>query len=173
VTTPFDQALPSLDVVREELEAERTALEKRSDGADTRAGIVLGFSGVMAGIAVNSKSGWAVPGLLVGVAAAVLAVRVVWPRTQTTIDPRALRGRYLAAPELRTKQAVLDTRIVDYEFNRDQVATKIKRLKAAYAALAAAVVLTLLGASLRLVVPADPCGAGGVGGSPTHAAATR
>jgi hypothetical protein len=147
----------SLDVVRTELDLERAIQDRRSESADSRAGIVLGFAGVVAGVALGSKSLLAIPGLIAAGVAAILAARVVWPQPQSTIDPRVLRLTYLAAPSSATALSVLDTRLKDYEFNQDQIKLKIKRLKTAIAALTVSVIMVLTVAAFRLVADAvDP-----------------
>lgn len=65
-----------------------------------------------------------------------------------------MRGRYVAAPELMTKRAVLDTRLKDYGFNHEQVKVKTHRLKRAIVVLAAAIILIFIGAASQLVVHA-------------------
>jgi len=43
----------SLDVIRAEVDLECSAQDRRSDSADSRAGLVLGFAGVIAGVALG------------------------------------------------------------------------------------------------------------------------
>lgn len=142
----------TLNIVRAELDIEREAQDQRSASADTRAGLVVGFSGVMASIAVNSRSLLTLPGLGLAVVAAVLATTVLWPRLQRTVNPRALRNRYLAgAPDL-IKLAVLDRRILDYEENQEQIKIKVARLKRAIAVFVVAVASLLLGQATTLIL---------------------
>jgi hypothetical protein len=60
------------------LDIEREIQTKRGDAADIRAGVVLGFSGALAALALNTKTLLALPGALTAVAAAVCATRVFW-----------------------------------------------------------------------------------------------
>jgi hypothetical protein len=117
----------TLNIIRAELDIEREAQDQRSASADTRAGLVLGFSGVIASAAVNSRSLLTLPGIGLAVVAAVLASTVFWPRLQRTVHPRALRNRYLAGPPDLIKLSVLDRRILDYEENQEQIKIKLVR----------------------------------------------
>jgi hypothetical protein len=45
----------SIEVVRKELDIERELQAKIADTCDSRAGVVLGFAGAVAGLAANSK----------------------------------------------------------------------------------------------------------------------
>jgi len=137
------ESWPSLDVVRAEFNIEAASQDKRGDTLDSRAGTVLGFSGVLAGLALNSKSPWALPGALVAAVAALLAAGVVWPRMYGTIGPRALTLEYLDKPAEATKRKVLDTRIDVYEKNQAQLKIKTKRLRWAIRLLTAAVLLVV------------------------------
>jgi hypothetical protein len=142
----------TLTIVRAELDIERGAQDQRSASTDTRAGLVLVFSGAMASIAVNSRSLLTLPGLVLAVVAAILAATVLWPRLQRTVSPRALRNFYLAgSPEL-IKLSVLDTRIEDYEVNQEQIKIKVARLKRSIIVFVVAVAALLLGQVTTLIL---------------------
>jgi hypothetical protein len=49
--------LPSLALLAEEAAAELAAQERRGDSLDSKAGIMLGFSGVLVALSVSSLSG--------------------------------------------------------------------------------------------------------------------
>jgi hypothetical protein len=134
------------------LDIERAAQDKRNDTVDSRAGAVLGFSGVVAGLALNSKSLWALPGALVAAIAAVVAASAVWPRSQETVKPRALHGRYMPRPPEETKRSILDTRIDHYETNQTELEKRLNRLKRSIQLLTAAVVLVVVALATALVV---------------------
>jgi hypothetical protein len=144
----------SLDVIRAELDQEREVQVKRGDAADSRAGVVLGFSGALAALAVNTKTLFAFPGALSAVVTAYLATRVLWPRVQNTVDPVALLRLYAVLPEEETKKALLKRRAADYEFNKDWIAAKTSRLKTAVSFLAASIALVVAGVSIDLIIKA-------------------
>jgi hypothetical protein len=136
------------------LDTEREIQAKRGESADSRAGLILGFSGALAALALNTKTLLALPGALVAVAAAVCAMRVLWPRPQNTVDPVVMRRIFVAAPETDTKKAALDRRVADYEKNKEWINTKNQRLKVSISLLTTAIVLVVGGVGLRLIVDA-------------------
>lgn len=144
----------SMEVVRKELDAERDLQAKVADTADSRAGVVLGFSGAVAGLAVNSKVLLAIPGAILAAAAAVVAATVLWPRPKSTIDPMYLTTHYAAQDEDKTKKEVLQRRLVDYESNKDIPRSKVRRLKAAIGMLAGAIVLVVAGVTVQMIIDA-------------------
>ncbi|MFI7591112.1 hypothetical protein [Micromonospora sp. NPDC049359] len=144
MTNGGDREFESLDIVRAELDVERTAQEKRAETVDSRAGQVLGFAGVLAGLALNSKSGWALPGAVVAAAAATLVASILRPRMQAGIYPRGLYLGYINKKPDCTKRVVLDTRIADYESNKDQLDIKLNRLDWAVRLLVLAITLVVL-----------------------------
>ncbi|MGL5858346.1 MAG: hypothetical protein ACRC35_08080 [Angustibacter sp.] len=83
--------LPSLDIIRAELDIERELREKSSSSIDTKADLVLGSSGVVVGLGFDARPGIFV--LLAQCAAAVaggLSVLAFRPRVAGAISPRAL-----------------------------------------------------------------------------------
>lgn len=144
-----DRLLPSLDVVRRELDLEQQSHERRAGQVDTKAGLILAASGVVVALRASRPS---LLGLLTQVAAAVaggLAVFAFLPRVAGTLSPLELRKRYLHRPEHVTQLVVLDTRLSIHTDDEQQLKTKARRLKAAVLSLAVAVALALLGSILN------------------------
>jgi hypothetical protein len=154
LTTPPEPTWASLEVVRQELDIEREIQAKRGDGADTRAGVVLGFAGALAALAVTTKTLLALPGALTAVAAAICATRVFWPRPQNTVEPVNLLRLYVTQQPEEARKAVLKRRAADYDKNKEWVDTKNKWLKIAVTLLTAAIVLLVVGVSVRLILNA-------------------
>jgi hypothetical protein len=144
----------STEVVRKELDIERELQAKIADTADTRAGVVLGFSGAVAALAANSRVLLAIPGAILAAIAAVMAATVLLPRAKSTIDPMYLTRHYAAQDEQKTRQEVLKRRLADYEANKDIPEFKIGRLKAAIGMLAGAIVLAVAGVSIQTIIDA-------------------
>jgi hypothetical protein len=144
----------SINVVRKELDIERDLQAKIADTADSRAGVVLGFSGAVAGLALNSKILLAIPAAVVAAAAAVVAATVLWPRAASTVEPQYLTTNYAARDEVATKVEVHKRRLKDYDQNKDISKAKLGRLKAAIAMLAGAIVLAVAGVSTQLIIDA-------------------
>ena len=105
-------AWPSLSILAEEARAEIAAQERRAEALDSKAGVLLGFAGVLVGLTVDKLHGVLghIATAVAGVAA-VLAAAAVVPRSYPTLSLRRLRERYLMAEEEFTRQRLLDTRI--------------------------------------------------------------
>ena len=50
--------LPSLSLLSDEVASELTAQERRGDALDTKAGVLLGFAGVLVGLTVGQLHGF-------------------------------------------------------------------------------------------------------------------
>lgn len=144
----------SIDVIRAELDIEDAALTKTSEMADTRAGIVLGFTAALAALAAATPSVLVLPGTVAAVLSALAATSVLQPRRIAVIDPDMLRTRYAAAPEHVTKKVVLDTRLSGHAKDRAQVKLKTSRLRLSLTLLGVAVILTLLASATQGVLRA-------------------
>jgi hypothetical protein len=71
-------ARSSLDLLIEINQSERNAQLSHFDSLDTKAGLVLGFAGVLIGLGNQSWLG--LPSVLLAVLAAGMAVGAFWPR---------------------------------------------------------------------------------------------
>ena len=137
--------LPSLDVVRSELDREQDSYERRAAQFDTRAGLILAASGVVVGFRATQPT---LLGVLAQVAAAVaggFAVLAFLPRVAGILSPMALREAYIHRPEEVTKLVVLDTRLTIHADDLQQLRKKVHRLRLAVYSLGIAVVLAVLG----------------------------
>jgi hypothetical protein len=104
--------LPSLELLAETVESELAAQERRGDALDSKAGVLLGFAGVLVGLTVSNLDGTlATIGAACAGGAAVLAGLAFIPRSFPTLKLRPLRRRYLTADEEFTRLRLLDTRI--------------------------------------------------------------
>lgn len=143
-----DPLLPSLDVVRSELDREQESHERRAGQVDTKAGLILAASGIVVALPADEP---ALLSVLAQVAAAVaggLAVFAFLPRVAGTLSPLELRKRYVHRPEQVTKLVVLDTRLIVHADDERQLKTKADRLKLAVTSLGLAVALALAGSIL-------------------------
>jgi hypothetical protein len=89
---------------------------------------------------------------LVAAASAVIAASVLMPRMHANIQPRGLYGGYVTKPAEATKRAVLDTRIVDYESNKEQLDAKLGRLELAVGLLVTAIILVVLALGVATMI---------------------
>jgi hypothetical protein len=159
-------AYPSIAVVRAELDIEMTGVERRASNVDTKAGQVLGFAGVLVGLAIKSVSSWIqAVGLVFAVLAGLVAIWVFLPRSASSISPRALRDGYLTTSEEQTRLVVLDTRIGLHKKDEEDLRKKRNRLFAAVLALFVAIVLVAAGPIMDLVKGGQHVGTASNGGA--------
>ncbi len=142
---PDEPLLPSLDVVRSELDREQESHERRAAQVDTKAGVILAAAGVVVAFRSTQPT---LLGVLAQVAAALAGGLAIWaflPRVAGTLSPLTLRNSYIHRPERVTKLVVLDTRLTIHADDEQQLKSKAKRLKWAVLSLGAAVALALSG----------------------------
>jgi hypothetical protein len=121
-----------------------------AESLDTKAGVVLGFAGVLVGLGATAQetvSSVAVfqVGLGVAVASGLLAVAAYLPRKFPVIETRELREKYLTAPEEVTRLFLLDTQIEMMKEAGALIRRKGQRLRLALASLAGAAALVVAG----------------------------
>ncbi|MGH2827743.1 MAG: hypothetical protein ACRDKF_12305 [Actinomycetota bacterium] len=137
--------LPSLELIASRVETQLDFQLRHFDGLDNKAGIVLGFAGILVAIGNGATVALAVAGRVVAVAAAMLALWAFLPRKYPVLDMRKLRNRYLRADLEFTKLHLLDTEIRMEERASSLLGLKAFRLKLAVGFLAVAVFLTAAG----------------------------
>ena len=141
----------SLAVIEAAVRRELDAQERRADAADTRAGLVLGFAGVIASVGLGDV--WpplAVAGRLVAGVAALVSLSALAPPIGWELDAEQLRRRYLAADPTRTRIALLDTEAAVTAFLAHRLRNKLARLRLAAAFLMVAVALTTTGVTVEV-----------------------
>ncbi len=141
--------LPSLSVLSDETSAELAAHERRADALDSKAGVLLGFSGLIVALttanldAVVAHIGATFAGL-----AAILAGAAFVPRRFPALELLTLRNAYLTAEEEFTRLRLLDTRIAMYRQVQEGLKLKARLVTASALALCVAVVLTVIASTL-------------------------
>lgn len=100
--------LPSLELVHQLIAAERGKQLAHFDSLDNKAGIVLGFSGLLIAVSPDVDSPYRIVGIVLAAAAAAAAVLAFWLRKFPVLDPTRL-GDYIAADEAFTQRKVTDT----------------------------------------------------------------
>jgi len=138
-------SMPSLDVLAEESVRQLDVQERRSDALDSKAGVVLGFSGVLVPLSIaNLHTDLAHVGAGFAALAALLASGGFFPRNTPALNPRQLRENYLTAEERFTRLRLVDTRIAMFEQTRQLLRFKALVIVASVAALAVAVIITVI-----------------------------
>ncbi len=145
-----DQQLPSLAILLAQVVAEREAMNAHAESLDGRAGVVLGFSGILVGHGATAQitvSGTVIFefGLAVAVVVAILAAWAFLSRRYPVLEVERLRQSNLTAPEAETRLELLDTHIVMVEEAATLVKQKGWRVRAAVGSLAIAAALVVAG----------------------------
>jgi hypothetical protein len=139
------QGIRSLDLLVDEVRVEREAQLRHFDALDQKAGIVLGFAGVLVVLSPGGRHFLVDIGRLVAVLSGVFALWTFWPRRVWVTDLRQLRDLYLAAEPQITKLRLLDTQIDMAHSVGGVLLRKARRLKASMALLLFATLFTTVG----------------------------
>jgi len=140
--------MPSLNLILETFERERDRQLSHFDSIDTKAGVILVFSGVVAAVAFNAAQAFRGFAYVAGLAAAALAVAAFWPRRIPVLRSTRLRD-YLNAEERITRLVLVDSYVGMLAEARAQLATKFRRLKFAMVLLGSAGVAPAIGEVVR------------------------
>jgi hypothetical protein len=140
----MSERLPSVDLVASRVELQLEHQLKHFDGRDNKAGIVLGFAGVLGAIA-NGSEQLTIAGRIAAVGAALLSLWAFLPRKYPVLDTRKLRDRYLRADPGFTKLHLLDTQMRMEEEASALLDRNASRLKLAVGLLAVGVLLSAAG----------------------------
>jgi len=146
---PAKPELPSLSILLEQVASERATMNSHAESLDTKAGVVLGFTGVLVGLgataqAMIAENGVFQAGLGVAVAAAFLATWAFVPRRYPVLEVQVLRGN-LTTPEDETQLELLDTQIEMVREAAVLVRRKGFRVGLSIGCLAAAAALVVIG----------------------------
>jgi hypothetical protein len=133
----------SLDLLIDINQAERQLPLAHFDSLDTKAGLVLGFAGVLIALGNGSGSLAGSASTILAAVAAVASVASFWPRKFASIDPTRL-GDYAGAELAFTQLTVLDTLEVMLVETTEKLELKSRRLKLALVSLTTGAVLTAL-----------------------------
>jgi hypothetical protein len=131
------------------LEAELARLVALSDSLDTRAGIAIGFGGVLTGLLVQVKhvSDMLHAAITVAFVATIIGALAAFPSRLKSPDVKVITSFYDRLPEHQAVTFVCGARLTAIEYNTD--ITNIKRwlLTLAVVVLMAAIVLSALAVS--------------------------
>lgn len=121
--------MPSLEYLSKEVQAEREAYVRHFDGLDTKAGVLLGFSGVLVALATRSSSPLGALAAFAALLAVIFAFSAYAPRQSPVLDMLHIRERYLTADERFTRLHLLDTKVVMIQEFAGILREKALRLK--------------------------------------------
>lgn len=106
MSRPDLEDLPSLGLVLDVLRAGREERRGHFDALDQKAGLAIGFAGVLVTLSNDISEPWRALGVVASVISAGLALSSFWPRRYEVLDN--VRD-YLAAPEPQTQLVLVDT----------------------------------------------------------------
>lgn len=134
--------LPSLELVLDVLRSGRDDRREHFDALDQKAGLALGFAGVLVTLSNDITQPWATLGVLTSVLSAALAVWSFAPRRYDVLDNVR---QYMAASPTQTRLVLIDTLLV-MNLRADQaMGVKARRLQLALIALVSAVAMLGIG----------------------------
>lgn len=140
----MNDRLPSLELLLDLVQRERDKQLTHLDALDNKAGIVLGFAGLLITLAPDVAVGFQLVGVIAGAVSIALALASFWPRRFPVLEPSALR-RYLRAEESFTRLTVHDTLEDFVNEGSDILQSKGRRLGRALASLSLAATVLALG----------------------------
>jgi hypothetical protein len=130
----------SIDLLIEISRSERDAQLSHFDSLDTKAGLALGFAGVLIALGNGSGSVIGLTAVVLAALSAVAAVSSFWPRQFPSIDPTRL-GDYALSERVFTQLTVLDTLEVMMIQTSQMLEVKSRRLKWALVSLTVGAVM--------------------------------
>lgn len=141
---PAPNGLPSLNTLLEVVQEERSKQIGHFDALDNKAGIALGFAGLLIALSPDVPLVFLVPAVSAAGAAAAFALLAFWPRPHATLQPTPMR-KYLAADDRFTRLRLFDTLELLVNTISDGLSAKARRLERALVALALAAALFAVG----------------------------
>ena len=142
------RGVAGIDVVADEVHDERVALLAHFDAVDTKAGVVLGFAGAIAALSSRPTGVATGASLVAATVSGLSALMSFWPRRYWRTDLESLRAKYLSADPAFARISLLDSQIVMAGRSYGALRWKVRFLKLAMLALACAVPLAALGATV-------------------------
>lgn len=138
---------PALETVAQAVESVSELQEQRTDAVDTKAGVILGFAGLLATISPPHMNAGRLLALSLDGLAAVLAGVALIPRPFPLLNPSRIRN-YVTWSEEQAGLRLLDTRIEMYEKARSRSAAKSRWLVYSAGCLVGAVIATVIAAAV-------------------------
>jgi hypothetical protein len=123
------KGLPSLDLLVAEMRIIRQDQIQHFDALDSKAGVLLGFSGAIVALRAGNPGPTALIAAILASGAALAAVWAYLPRKFPKFEAIGLRNRYLASDPGFTKLRILDTQVEMITQTADLLQVKAERLK--------------------------------------------
>lgn len=127
--------------VRDQLAAQRSHVES----LDAKAGVVLGFSGLLGAVAPNGSAPWMNLARGAAVFAGIVALFGLLPRGCAVVNLRTFQRDYLTAEPTTVQLVLFDTQLDVLASTAGVIDHKSRRLKASIAALLVAIIFAYVG----------------------------
>jgi hypothetical protein len=141
---------PSLEVVKDELDRVQSSCEARSNGVDTKAGLILATAGALIGFHASDPSLLDVLAEVVALGAAAYAIYAFHPRPGDAVSPRVLYQAHLDQPGLNVLEEMIKGRLVVWERDEKALTAKAQRLTWATTLLAVSALLFIVSSTWKL-----------------------
>jgi hypothetical protein len=147
---PDMPALPSLQILLDQVASERETINAHAESLDAKAGVILGFAGVLVGLGATAQAtittnGVFQSGLAVAVVAALTAAWAVLPRSYPVLEVLRARQKLLTAAESEAQLQLLDVQIKIVMDAAELVKRKGSRVRSSVICLAIAATLVVIG----------------------------
>lgn len=144
----MSRGLPSLEIVAGVARSERDKQMSHFDALDAKAGVLVGFAGVLVALLQGLAPAVTVAAAVLASCSGLTAVVSFWPRALPVLDVAHLR-RYIAAEPAFTELSLLDTMSEMLDEGAVLLARKGRTLKTAMALLGAALAVVAVGVVMR------------------------
>ena len=146
---PEGKPRPDLQLIGDVVEREHASQIREIAELDTKAGLLLGLSGVVVSLQKASLVGLQVLGVRVAAVACFLALFSLFVRPSYSIDPEKLRQRYAGQERVSIMERIVDTRCDLYRRAARLLSVKNSFFILAAIALAVSVLFTVIGISTK------------------------
>jgi hypothetical protein len=134
-----------VDILASEIRDQMAGQVRHFDRLDTRAGVLLGFSGLFVVLSLNGSGFWIAAAGVAGVASAAVALGSFLVRDFPALDVARFRERYVSAEPAMTRLTLVDTHLAILENARRLTHRKVRMLKVTIGAQFVAIVLAVVG----------------------------
>jgi hypothetical protein len=143
---------PSIDIVASLARFEREMQEQRWDAVDAKAGVVLGFGGVIAALVASLADWWFLPSAITATVAVAKALRSLNAGDFVRQDPEACYWDWAALPRGQALWQAYSDELRTIRINDVTYEKKVDRLMSSWRWLVGSVILLAAGVTVALVL---------------------
>ncbi|HYP23899.1 MAG TPA: hypothetical protein VEV43_10015 [Actinomycetota bacterium] len=135
----------SIEVFLAEVHDQLAAQRSHVESLDAKAGVVLGFSGLLAAVAPDGNALWMDLARGAAIFAGIFALFGLLPRGYAVVDLRAFQRDFLTAQPTTAQLVLFDTQLNVLADTAGVIDHKSRRLRASIAALLVAIIFAYVG----------------------------